>query len=159
MTAGYLAAMVAIGSGALIVGKAAEVIPVRYTGLLGIVPLAFGIRDLLALFRSDDKPQADGAAAAGSRTALVASGFAQLANGADSIVTYSILFADSMALTDVLISITFVTMAAVFAAAALYALRHPWLNRGARRIGRYLTPLLMISVGAYVLANTGTDLV
>ena len=41
---------------------------------------------------------------------------------------------------------------------AYQALRHPWLSRPVQLYGHYITPLILITVGMFVLSNTALDL-
>lgn len=154
---GYGLGMLIVGVIALVVGKAAEIIPVQYIGLLGLVPLIVGLRALFVVLRQHPPGTDPDPRTGDGRAVMVVTLVTQLSNGADTIVTFSILFADSGPATDLLISATFLAMLVLFAAAAVVALSHPWLAREARRIGHYVTPLLMIAIGAYVLTNTATD--
>jgi cadmium resistance protein CadD (predicted permease) len=49
-------------------------------------------------------------------------------------------------------------MALLFVLIAQLALRHPWLSRPIQLYGHYITPLILITVGAYVLSNTALDM-
>jgi cadmium resistance protein CadD (predicted permease) len=155
VAAGYFAAMLTIGAISLTIGKAAELVPVNYLGLLGSIPLVMGVMALFKLFRGTDS--ADATREIGP-AALAATFSTQLSNGSDTIATFSILFGDSTNIADYVISLTFVGMLCVFAMAAFYALRHRWLSQTIGRYGRYVTPFILIAVGLYVLSNTASDM-
>ena len=154
---GYLLSMILIGSLAWAVGTLATSVSVQYLGFLGIVPVAIGIVGVVRLFRRRGVVSDPAIAGAGS-TAMLAAALTQLSNGTDTIVTFSILFADSNEVADHLVIVSFVVMAAVFAIAARHAQQHPWLSRPIQLYGHYITPLILITVGLYVLNNTGMDM-
>lgn len=157
VAAGYLASMLLIGGLAWAVGKLATSVPLQYLGLLGIVPVLIGIVGVVKLFRRQGVSNDPAIAGAGS-TAMLAAGLTQLSNGTDTVVTFSILLADGNDVADELIVLSFILMTALFAIAARQAQRHPWLSRPIQLYGHYITPLIMISVGLYVLSNTGLDM-
>jgi cadmium resistance protein CadD (predicted permease) len=153
--AGYFAAMLVVGALALTVGKLAGKAPVQYLGLLGVVPMAIGTASLVRLFRPTrgrgaHEPASGGAAFATTMTT-------QLSNGTDTVVTFSILFADSNDTGDYLVALAFVIMLCVFAAIALRASRHGRLRGLLHGYGRFAMPFILIAVGLYVLSNTGLD--
>ena len=48
-------------------------------------------------------------------------------------------------------------LALLFALIARMALRHAWLSRPVQLYGHYITPLILITVGLFVLSNTAVD--
>lgn len=155
VVAGYFAAMLVVGAMALAIGKLAGNAPVEYLGLLGVVPVAIGTVSLVRLFRP---ARARGAAEPGSVGAAFATTMTtQLGNGTDTVVTFSILFADSNDAGDFLIALAFCAMLCVFAAIAFHGSRHDRLRRQLQGYGQYVTPVILIAVGLYVLSNTGLD--
>ena len=155
VAAGYVGGMLMVGLIAFIVGKIAGNAPVEYLGLLGVVPVGIGVWSLVRRLRP-----AAGSTAADADTdgaALAATITTQLSNGTDTVITFSILFADSSEAGDYLVALTFCGMLCVFAATALAAARHDRLRRPIARYGSYVTPFILIGVGLYVLSNTALD--
>jgi cadmium resistance protein CadD (predicted permease) len=153
---GYLAGMFIIAAVTYYVGKLAGAAPVQYLGLLGLVPVSIGLAEIARLFRNKGVVRDPAVPGAGS-TAVAATLLAQLSNSTDTIITYSVLFADSKDLADYLVLATFGGMALLIALVAYLALRHPWLSRPLQLYGHYITPLILITVGMYVLSNTALD--
>ena len=153
---GYLVGALVILAITYAVGKIAGNAPVSYLGLLGIFPILIGLIELGRLFRNRDNGYESGASRRGN-TAFAAVVLTQLSNSVDTIVTYSVLFTDANDLGDWLVLATFVGMAVLWVLVARYALRHPWLSRPIQQYGRYITPLLLIAVGLFVLSNTALD--
>jgi cadmium resistance protein CadD (predicted permease) len=154
---GYLAGMLIIGAVTFYVGKLAGYAPVQYLGLLGIVPVLIGLTEIVRLFRNKGVVHDPVVPGAGS-TAVVATLLAQLGNSTDTIITYSVLFSDANDLADYLVVLSFAGMASLLALMAYLALRHPWLSRPVQLYGHYITPLILITVGMYVLSNTALDM-
>jgi cadmium resistance protein CadD (predicted permease) len=78
-------------------------------------------------------------------------------NGADTILIFGILFADSTPAADALIMSTLAAMAIIFVLVAMYVVRHPTISSVISRYAHRVLPFVLIIVGAYVLANTMTD--
>jgi cadmium resistance protein CadD (predicted permease) len=154
---GYLVGMLIIAAVTYYVGKLAGTAPVEYLGLLGIVPVLIGVADIVRLFRNKGVAHDPVVPGAGS-TAVAATLLAQLSNSTDTIITYSVLFSDANDLADYLVLASFGGMALLMAVIAYLALRHPWLSRPVQLYGHYITPLILITVGMYVLSNTALDM-
>lgn len=154
---GYLAGMLIIAAVTFYVGKLAGSAPVQYLGLLGVVPVLIGLTEIVRLFRNKGVVHDPVVPGAGS-TAVVATLLAQLGNSTDTIITYSVLFSDANDLADYLVLLSFAGMASLLALVAYLALRHPWLSRPVQLYGHYITPLILITVGMFVLSNTALDM-
>jgi cadmium resistance protein CadD (predicted permease) len=157
--AGYISCALILGLMGFIIAAAADLAPVQYLGLLGLVPITIGATGIIQMFnvRTEGADAANDASIA-VRSAFTATFFVQLSNGADTVVTLGALFADSSAAANILIFLTVAAMAVVFALVATYAVQHPLLSRWIERYGPRVTPFILISVGFYILANTATDI-
>jgi cadmium resistance protein CadD (predicted permease) len=155
---GYAGAMLILIGVSFGLGKAAELIPVSYLGYLGVVPLGMGVAGLAKLGSKraigTDEPAPPPAA---SGTVLAGTALTQLSNGSDTLVTFSVLLADSSPAADLLILATFAGLVVLFCLLAMHAVGHPRLGAILHRAGRYLTPLILIFVGVYILSDTVTD--
>ena len=157
--AGYLACAVVLVLMGYSVAAAADLMPVEYLGLLGLVPITIGAAGLVRMFNGQAAiADSAGTVIGGVRSAFVATFFIQLSNGADTVITLGALFADSATTANYLIVLTLAAMAAIFVLFATYAVQHPLLGRWIDRYGPWVTPFILIFVGAYILANTATDL-
>lgn len=159
VTAGYVCGMLLIGVLSYVIGKGGDWISTNYLGMLGIIPMSIGVIGLIQLFtpKTDNK-----STAAHWRRNQKAIYFAvlmtQLSNGTDTIITLSVLLADSADKMDYFIALAFVVMILLFSALANYSLKHPGVSHFLDRFGRYLTPVILVLVGWYILTNTATDL-
>jgi len=160
VTAGYIAGMVLIGAISLLIGEAGELLPLAYLGFLGVIPITMGVLSLWKLFRKTQDENVISSVDAHSSLAVFLTLIAtQLSNSADSIITFSALFADSSDASDYLIAPTFLAMTVVFSSIAYYSLKHHRLSQFLNRYGKYVTPFILILVGWYIFSNTASDLV
>ena len=156
---GYFAGMLIVGAASFAIGKATELFALEYLGLLGIIPILIGVTAALKLFRGVAPDDGNGERPLdGSFAAFAATLFVQLSNGTDTVVTFSILFADSVGAADYWIVVSYIVMLCVFASAGYYSLRHQWLSGVVGRYGRFVTPFILISIGLFVLSNTAMDM-
>ncbi len=132
-------------------------IPVKYLGLLGIIPVTVGIKELIAA-KSKTGSAGQIAVPAVPSSAFSAVVLTQISNGSDTIVTFAPLIADSLPGAVILILVTFVAMAMLLWHMARRAHSQPSIVALTKRYGRYLAPIVLILVGSYILANTATDL-
>lgn len=153
----YLAGALIIGALSYYIGKLANNFPVNYIGFLGIFPVTIGILEIVRLFRNKGVVRDPTAAGVGS-TAIAATLLTQLSNSADTIVTFSVLFSDANELADNLVVLSFLAMALVFGLVAHGVLKYNWLSRPIQLYGHYITPLILITVGLFVISNTALDL-
>jgi len=159
VAAGYLLCMLILGFAGFWIGAATGAAPVEYLGLLGLVPVSIGAIELVRLrWGKTDVPTGEMALVGGGRTVFMVTLISQIGNGADTLVTFGALFADSMPGGDVLIILTLAVMAVMFLFIALHGVRHPGLQHWINRHAQHLTPYILIAVGVYILANTATDL-
>ena len=156
---GYITGMIIIGAISVAVGEVGDFIPVTYLGYLGVIPIMLGVAALISLARGTQGGEKGSFAIDNSSRAIfVTVVLTQLSNSADSIITFSALFADSLDATDYLIAPTFLAMSGIFAWLAYYLQNHRSLGQVLDRYGHYLTPFILILVGFYILANTASDM-
>lgn len=161
VTAGYFVGMNLIAAITISVGLVGEIIPIAYLGFLGVIPMLMGVLALWKLYRHSQSAREVDATYAGN--SVLAIFFAlitiQLSNGADTIITFSTLYADSSSPSDFIVAPTFFTMAGIFSLLAFYSVKHPSLSHVLVRYGQYVTPFILIFVGFYIFSNTASDLV
>ncbi len=159
VVAGYFGCMLILGFVGFWIGKAANIAPVEYLGLLGVVPISIGAVELIQLRRGKAKVTlAKEKSVDRVQKAFIATLISQLGNGADTIVIFGVLFTESMPSADILIILTLAAMAVIFVLVGIYAVRHPALSEWIDRYAYRAMPFVLIIVGVYVLANTATDL-
>ncbi len=152
--AGYALATFAVLGVSLVLGFSSGMLPVQYIGYLGLVPILFGAKMLVASFRQ--RPAVTGKELA-TGPGAISVGTVLFSNSVDTILIVSPLLGDTEARLDYVIVGAYLVMAT-----AWYALGHLLHSNIARlnwvpSVARWLAPLLMITVGIYILDNTLTD--
>jgi cadmium resistance protein CadD (predicted permease) len=156
----YITGVLILSLGGYGIAHAAEITAVEYLGWLGLVPIGLGVAGVINLFRKDTSAGTDRLDPLGSsKTAFFATLTSQLGNGTDTVLTFGALFADSNPASDLIIALTVAAMAMIFLASARYAVGHPALSSAIERHAQRIIPFILIFVGAYILADTATDLV
>jgi cadmium resistance protein CadD (predicted permease) len=150
---GYLFSSAIIVGAALLIAQFGDLIDARYVGLLGLIPIALGLRGLLGLM--GDRSQA----AARSRTRA---GFWRtvaliLPMSGDSVAVYIPLMADTSPGLEAVAAATLLGSAVILAGIAGVLAGRPALGSRIGWLGERLMPWLLIGVGVYVLADTPTD--
>lgn len=153
VVAGFLLATLMVILAALLIARLGDLVDTRYVGLLGLIPIALGLRGLLALLRKNAGTAAPQDTSPGMwRTAALI-----LPMSGDSVAVYVPLLADTRPGLDAVTSVTLLVSAVVLAGAARVLLSHPALGSRVGWLGARLMPWLMIGVGIYVLADTPSD--
>ncbi len=151
--AGILIVALAVGGLAL----TPELISPDHVGLLGVIPLAMGAARLFQLVRGSGLELADISPRRG------ASGFSQattlhVTGSADTLAVFGPLIVDSLPSARPALGATFLVAAALLACAAVLLSRRRTAVAMLSRGGAWTAPVIMVLVGAYVLADTADDL-
>lgn len=154
VTLGFLGAFLLLLLMGFAASYVADVFPRQYVGYLGVVPIAMGIYRLSQAIRGladDGLP----------KTAAVPSpwtvGLVMIANNGDSLAVLTPLFAETREPFTYLIVGTGFSMAVLWSRMAGWIARHPRLQGAIRRWSPILLPFILITVGWYILSDTGTD--
>jgi cadmium resistance protein CadD (predicted permease) len=148
----------------------ALVIPTYFIGLLGLVPIAIGIKELLVRMRNNNgklekekeltkeklMQQQSNKKGCSHRhyLAFLSVAAVTISNGGDNIGIYTPLFATYNSSSEVITLISvFMAMTAVWCAMGYYLVRHPLLEKRMRRFGYIVLPFVLIGLGVYILAR------
>ncbi len=151
-----LAVLVLASAGAAMLALA---VPGEWIALLGLVPLALGLRLLPALFvrgghADDQRGEALGAQPVRSgffAQSLTVAGVT-VANGGDNLGAYIPLFASAPQTLGTYVAV-FAVMIAVWCALGYLTVNNPLIGERIRRHGHVLMPLVLIALGLYILAD------
>lgn len=142
-----------------VTARLAVAVPRGWTGLLGLVPLWMGIRGLLALRHG---PAADvEEASPGPAARMAARGWILQAgvvtaitvgNGGDNLVVYIPLLARAPETLPMHLAAC-VLLTALWCALGYRLVTHPLLGRAVRRYGHVALPLVLLALGAWILAD------
>jgi cadmium resistance protein CadD (predicted permease) len=140
-----IGALVAVSVAAAL-GLAA--VPDRWVGLLGLVPIALGVRGFVAAARARDGEPATPAVATGVPTVAGVT----IANGADNIAVYTPLFRN-LGVAGALVTVAvFAAGTAVWCLAGSWLGAHPAVVALVERWGHWLVPAVFVTIGAAILA-------
>jgi cadmium resistance protein CadD (predicted permease) len=124
-----------------------------YIGLLGLVPIAIGVRNLLALRHQADAAEERKEAGVGNILAVAG---VTIANGGDNIGVYTPVFATSGAAAIIVTVGVFAVMIALWLAFSHWLVNHPALGPTIGRVGRIATPCVLIALGLFILYDAGS---
>lgn len=79
-----------------------------------------------------------------------------IANGSDNVAVYVPLYASHTHAENAFISLVFVIMIGLWCAGAVWLVEHPLLGAPIRRYGTALLPLILLTIGASVIAQNDT---
>ncbi len=154
---GYLTAVVVVVLAAFALAQAVELAPSGYLGYLGLVPLTLGLVGIYRLVRIAG-PIAPAARPTRSKGYLPVL-FVMLANSGDSLSVFVSVFADTSDAIEIPILVTVVVCALAYAALARWLVTRSAFAGILQRVARVVLPFLLVGIGAYILLNTGTDVV
>jgi cadmium resistance transport/sequestration family protein len=129
----------------------------KYVGLLGLFPIYVGLRGVLSLVKGENEDEElEQEEKKSVKTGILNVATITLANGGDNIGTYVPLFA-TMTVSDksIMISI-FLVMILVWLTIAKYLTTHPMMTRVISKYGHIITPIVLISLGLYILKQNGS---
>ncbi|MCE7008014.1 cadmium resistance transporter [Kibdelosporangium philippinense] len=118
------------------------VIPDRWVGLLGLVPIALGVWGLFKA-RDDDKPAV--------ATGMLSVAGVTIANGADNISVYTPLFRTIGLVASLTTAAVFAVLIAVWCLAGSWLGSHKKVIAVVERYGHWIVPVVFIAIGLLIL--------
>ncbi|MFG1890925.1 cadmium resistance transporter [Micromonospora sp. NPDC049051] len=146
IVAGQYLGIGALALASAVVAAGLLVVPDPWTGLLGLLPIALGVRALLGR-DADDAPAVVG-------SALGVAGVT-IANGADNIAVYVPVFRALGPADSAVFLLVFVVLIALWCVAGAWLGGHPRVTRLVGRVGHWLVPAVFIAIGLVILATSG----
>ena len=140
------------GIGSLI----AFVVPTYVIGLMGIVPIAIGIKHLVEVRRKDNPSrQVVQDKMNKSYLSFLSVAAVTFSNGGDNISVYIPLFSKYNTISEIFaLTTVFIAMTAVWCIAAYYFVNHPLIASRIRHTGNIILPFVLIGLGIYVLTDS-----
>jgi cadmium resistance protein CadD (predicted permease) len=149
--AGQYAGMTVLVAASAVAALGLSVVPDRWVGLLGLMPLALGVKGLVEAARSrgredEARPVATGWLAVAGIT---------IANGADNIAVYTPLFR-TIGMTGSVVTIAvFAVGVAALCAAGSWLGSHRRIIDLVARAGHWLVPVVFVVLGVVILVGSG----
>jgi cadmium resistance protein CadD (predicted permease) len=133
------------------------IVPAAFIGLLGLVPIAMGLRSAWELWRSvrPGEAESDRESPAG-RSNIPAVVAMTVANGGDNLSVYIPFFALRSAPDIALMGVVFGVMTAFWLYLAYWLTRHRTIGSSVRSYTRVLMPFVYIALGILILHQAGT---
>lgn len=126
------------------------VTPKAFLGLLGIVPIAIGIRNLSDLRPDAPDPQNT------PQKGVVGVALVTIANGGDNLGIYIPAFAVHSGGEIGFIAVVFVAMTALWCVLAHWMVNHSRFGAPLRRYGHILAPMVLIGLGIVTIYKAGS---
>ena len=149
----WIGLLIAIsGIGSLI----AFVVPTYVIGLMGIVPIAIGIKHLGEVRRKDNPSrQVAQDKKNESYLSFLSVAAVTFSNGGDNIGVYIPLFSKYNTISEIIaLTTVFIAMTAVWCIAAYYFVNHPLVASRIRHTGNIILPFVLIGLGIYILMDS-----
>lgn len=129
-----------------------------YVGLLGLIPIAMGLKLLWELRQGSDEgeDESDGQTPSVRHGSVLAVSAVTFANGGDNISIYTPVFATRATLDIVFIGVVFAIMTAVWLFLAHWLVNHRTIGEPIRRYGHQVVPFAFIALGALIIYEAGT---
>jgi cadmium resistance protein CadD (predicted permease) len=150
-----------IGIGVLVVisilgSLIALVVPVYVIGLLGLVPIAIGIKNLIE-GRDNNKTSSTQTVPKENKSylAFLTVAAITISNGGDNIGVYVPLFSKYNTVDQItMLTSVFIAMTAIWCITSYYLVNHPSLASRIRNIGTIIMPFALIGLGVYILMDS-----
>lgn len=153
---GQYVGMAALLAVSLVGSLIALVIPNNLIGLIGLFPIAIGIKELLELRKKDEDAEPDKLPLQSRWLAYLP--FLTVAavtfSGGEEIGIYSSVFATNNEVSEIITVVSVVmALTAVWCGIAAYLVNHSFLADRFRRIASRIPPFVLIGLGIYILAE------
>jgi len=140
-------------------------VPEYVVGLLGIAPMAIGVKKLIQIIRKKDKIETPESVVQSPSNitkkvnrlnlSFLSVAAVTFSNGGDNIGVYIPMFAQYSSAGQITIIVTvFMGMTAIWCASAYYFVNHPLVQSRIRRIGHIILPFVLIGLGIYILVES-----
>jgi cadmium resistance protein CadD (predicted permease) len=151
-----------IGIGLLIATSAlgsliSLVVPTYIIGLMGIIPIVIGVKNLVEIRKKDKSPSRQAARDKKNRSyfSFLSVAAVTFSNGGDNIGVYVPLFSKYNSVSQITtLTAVFIVMTAVWCISSYYFVNHPLIASRIRHIGNIILPFVLIGLGIYILSES-----
>jgi cadmium resistance protein CadD (predicted permease) len=148
---GLLIAISALGS------LISLVVPTYIIGLMGIIPIVIGVKNLIEIRKKDKLPPRQVVQDKKNKSYLFFLSVAAVtfSNGGDNIGVYIPLFSKYNSVSQITtLTVVFIAMTAVWCIASYYFVNHPLVASRIRHVGNIVLPFVLIGLGIYILSES-----
>jgi cadmium resistance protein CadD (predicted permease) len=149
---GLLIAISALGS------LISLVVPTYIIGLMGIIPIIIGIKNLVEIRKKDKSPSRQAVQNKKknrSYFSFLSVAAITFSNGGDNIGVYVPLFSKYNTVSQITTLIAvFIAMTAIWCISSYYFMNHPLVASKIRHIGNIILPFVLIGLGIYILTES-----
>lgn len=145
VTAGQYLGMTVLFVVSIVGGMAARLIPENYINLLGLVPIALGVREIVENFRDDDDDERS------SSIGVLSVALLAISNGADNIGVYIPLFSGYSAGDFAVSAVVFAVMTGLLCYLGCKTANLPKVGEVIRKYKKILVPAVFILLGLSIL--------
>jgi len=133
------------------------VIPKAYLGLLGLLPIAIGAKQLWdwRAGGAEDEEALENRRASGAHGQMLAVAAITVANGGDNIGIYTPVFAVGSSTQTIVIVAVFALMTALWCGFAHWLVSHRTIGAVIRRYGHRVLPFVLIGLGIAIFVEAG----
>lgn len=128
----------------------------KYIGLLGLLPMFFGVRALIKHFREKKEEELEQVSMTSRKSSVFTVTAVTFANGGDNIGIYIPLFASHSMSGKLTMIFIFLIMIAVWCWIGKTLTRHPAVARIIGKYGHVVTPIVLILLGVFILYQSGS---
>lgn len=148
---GLLIAISALGS------LISLVVPTYIIGLMGIIPIVIGIKNLVEIRKKNKLPSrqvVQNKKKNRSYFSFLSVAAVTFSNGGDNIGVYVPLFSKYNTVSQItMLTAVFIAMTAVWCISSYYFMNHPLVASRIRHIGNIILPFVLIGLGIYILTE------
>ena len=148
---GLLIAISALGS------LISLVVPTYIIGLMGIIPIIIGIKNLVEIRKKNKSPSRQAVQNKKknrSYFSFLSVAAITFSNGGDNIGVYVPLFSKYNTVSQITtLTAVFIAMTAVWCISSYYFMNHPLVASRIRHIGNIILPFVLIGLGIYILTE------
>lgn len=149
---GLLIAISALGS------LISLVVPTYIIGLMGIIPIIIGIKNLVEIRKKNKLPSrqvVQNKKKNRSYFSFLSVAAVTFSNGGDNIGVYVPLFSKYNTVSQITtLTAVFIAMTAVWCISSYYFMNHPLVASKIRHIGNIILPFVLIGLGIYILTES-----
>ncbi|HIT33668.1 MAG TPA: cadmium resistance transporter [Candidatus Faecousia intestinigallinarum] len=129
-----------------------QIIPSKYIGLLGFLPLILGVRAWISY--RNQRHGSEGGEQKNTQTSLISVALLTMANGADNIGVYIPVFSGYSLVDFAVTAFVFAIMIALWCYLGYILIRYPYVKRKITKYQHILVPIVLISLGFAIIIKS-----